>query len=222
MSCAALHELAHTLPRQRFPLALDSVPADGLVLFFEQEEIGHGGDRIVWVGSHTSRGGLLRRLRDHLRPNKNGSILRKTIGAALLHMRNDPYLTAWAMSQSPDLPPVKQRLINPERQREIEEEVSEHVWNRLSFVALPMPCERDRKHFKTRIVATVARCRGCGPSRDWLGLSSPSEAIRSSGLWQVEGCEGTPLHEGEIESLQAVTRPGCTGAATTQQTPPHL
>jgi len=37
-----------------------------------------------------------------------------------------------------------------------------------------------------KIVATLTRCRECGPSESWLGRWAYSEKVQRSGMWNSE------------------------------------
>ena len=94
--CSRLHVLARRLVRQSFPFDRNAIPKNGIYLLFECGEIGHGGDRIVRVGTHTGPGQLPSRLGQHfLAENKDRSIFRKNIGRALLNRDGDPFLQSW-------------------------------------------------------------------------------------------------------------------------------
>jgi hypothetical protein len=71
------------------------VPANGVYFVFESGEEGHVGKRIVRIGSHTGKGNLASRLREHVRLNKDRTIFRKHVGRALLPQDKNPYLALW-------------------------------------------------------------------------------------------------------------------------------
>jgi hypothetical protein len=56
---------------------------------------------------------------------------------------------------------------------------------------------------ESRMISTLSICRECGPSEGWLGLASPKERIRQSGLWLVNELFKEPLKEPDLERLQA-------------------
>jgi hypothetical protein len=43
------------------------------------------------------------------------------------------------------------------------------------------------------LIGTVASCRNCRPSAQWLGNYSPKPKIRESGLWLVQHLKAAPL-----------------------------
>jgi hypothetical protein len=192
-ACERLHQLSSGLPRFRFPPDPARFPRNGLTLLFEEGETAHGVDRVVWVGSHTTPDGLFSRLRNHVRPHKDGSILRKTIGAALLAKRADPFLEVWQGRASGNA--------EAKHQAEVEAEVSAYIHQRLSFAILPLTNRRDREYFQSRLVALLAVCPACRPSSAWLGNDSPKQKVRASGLWQEQHTGGAPASEAEIGDL---------------------
>ena len=82
--CEALHAWVNSLPALRFPFGVSQIPLNGIYVLFENGEVGHGGHRIVRVGTHTGHNQLTSRLRQHfLIENKDRSIFRKNkIGRA--------------------------------------------------------------------------------------------------------------------------------------------
>ena len=76
-ACHYLHDTLSRLPRlKREDLA--HIPQNGIYVLFENGEQGHGGDRIVRVGTHRGRNNLPGRIREHLyKANKDRSIFRK-------------------------------------------------------------------------------------------------------------------------------------------------
>jgi hypothetical protein len=203
-SCEALHALAWSLPRHRFPLDGKAIPPDGVYILFEEGETAHGGERIVRIGTHRRDGQLPGRLREHfLVENKDRSIFRKNVGRALLNRDGDPYLEAWEK----DLLSRAGRerwghLRDVDYQAGIEARVSAHIRQNLSFVTVPAATKAERLWLEERLIGTVSGCDGCGPSEGWLGRWSPVGKIRASGLWQVQGLGKAPLTVAELERLR--------------------
>ena len=57
---------------------------------------------------------------------------------------------------------------------------------------------------ESRIISTISWCNECKPSKAWLGLSSPENRIRQSGLWLKQGLYGELLTEPEISFLSSI------------------
>ena len=71
-----------------------------------------------------------------------------------------------------------------------------------SFVVLEIDDDKKRLEIESKIISTVSLCEECCASKDWLGLSSPKEKIRKSGLWIVNELYKEPLNEDDFEELK--------------------
>ena len=187
--CRELHRICSSKQRFTFPYDPAMIPPDGLYVLFEEGETGHGADRIVRVGSHTGDRRLSQRLGEHfVRENKDRSIFRKNIGRALLNREGDPFLEQWNLDlTSRKAKEQYQHLVDFGRQRELEEQVTAYIQDHLSFVVFRVEDAQRRRTLELNMISTVSLCEECRPSPDWLGLQSPVEKIRESGLWQVQG-----------------------------------
>ena len=116
--CASLHRLFNDMPRYDWS-KIDDIPFEnGIYIMFETDEYFEETNRIVRIGTHKADGRLKSRLKDHfLRRNKDGSILRKNIGLALLHKENDSFETIWALDGSK--PEIRQYIIDNDLQGEM-------------------------------------------------------------------------------------------------------
>lgn len=203
-ACENLHDFVNQLLIYQFPVST-TLPTDGVYVIFEKDEIGHGAGRIVRVGSHTGAGNLPKRLNEHTKANKDRSIFRKNIGRAFLNRANDTFLEQWDW----DLTSKQKRadcahLLDIERQRAIETLITGYVVENLSFSVIPVTDVRSRILLESALIATVAQCRHCGPSVNWLGNHSPVTAIRSSGLWLKQHLDAEIITE---QQLRALTNP---------------
>lgn len=201
--CERLHTYCRSLPRHRFPF--EQLPLNGVYVLFEERELGHGGDRIVRVGSHTGQDNMPSRLLEHfVNPNKDRSIFRKNIGRCLLNRASDPYLAVWdqCMTKREDRE-QHGHLVDTEKQAGVERQVTAYIQRALSFVVIEAPSQAERGALERRMIATVANCPTCRPTAHWLGLWSPLDKIRHSGLWQVQGLAGTSLSDSELHALEA-------------------
>lgn len=200
--CSLIHSLAQGLERHRFPFQDARIPLNGIYLLFENGEQGHGGDRIVRIGSHTGINQLRPRLKQHfVIENKDRSIFRKNIGRAQLNQDNSPFLAIW----NRDRTSRNARRINLSRselafQQEIETAVSRRIQQSFSFVVIGV--NDKRLDFERKLISTISHCNECAPSHKWFGKHSPISKIVKSGLWQVQGLNGTTLTSAEIETLQ--------------------
>jgi hypothetical protein len=127
-ACQYLHDTLSRLPRlKRGDLA--KVPPNGVYVLFEMGEEGHGGERIVRIGTHTGQNNLAPRIREHLyTPNKDRSIFRKHVGRCLLARAKDAFLAQWEI----DLTTKSSREMNAHkideiRLKEVENEVTRYM-----------------------------------------------------------------------------------------------
>lgn len=183
--CTELHRLVNQVPHHHFPFDEDKLPENGIYVVFEKGELAHGTNRIVRIGTHDGQDRLKLRLKEHfVNENKDRSIFRKNIGRALLSVSHDPFMAQWNI----DLIPRKAReentyKIDHLKLKSIEALVSEYIQKNFSLCVIPFLKHEERKHYEVKLISTVSNCRLCHPSSNWLGLHSPVEKIRESGLW---------------------------------------
>lgn len=203
--CAELHALALRGTRHTFPFDASRIPLDGIYVLFENGETGHGGPRIVRAGTHTGKGQLPSRLKQHfLQENKDRSIFRKNVGRALLGKASDPFLSFWELDRTSrkarSLPCTEAELA---KQKTIESAVTSYMRASFSFAVLAESDKHTRLLLESRIISTVSRCPVCRPSPNWLGASSPKAKIRESGLWLVNELRKTPLQDDDLQRLKS-------------------
>ncbi len=207
--CHELHQIISKYTKRfGYPYESSSVALDGVYIEFEKGELGHGIDRIVRVGTHRANHGLIKRLNEHfIKENKDRSIFRKHIGRALLNSQKDPFLENWEI----DLTTKEARIkylsqIDLKKKQEIEETVSQYIQNSISFAILPFTDNSDRQSFERKIIATVNQCKYCLPSRNWLGLHSPNNKIRESGLWNIKHLNDSALDEIDLNKIEGLLK----------------
>jgi len=202
--CSQLHEVIRTLPSYQFGTLPSDLPTDGVYFCFEVGELGHAAQRVTRIGSHTGKGNLAARLREHVTVNKDRSIFRKHIGRAILSRNRDPFLADWNI----DLTTKRARnkhahRIDMTKQRSIEDEVSDYLQSSISFSVLSMANSVEAIAFETAAIGTVSNCGHCMAGSEWLGLHSPNVKISRSGLWQIRGLWGTELTQQQLRMLNA-------------------
>ncbi|MBL8880674.1 MAG: hypothetical protein JNG88_16295 [Phycisphaerales bacterium] len=166
----------------------------GIYLFFEPgENRSRKGSRVVRVGTHGvsqgSKATLWNRLRTHRgtgdgRGNHRTSVFRRHVGEALVARDASLVVPSWGVGQSSNSALRKQ-------EERLEKAVSEHIgamrvlW--LSIGDEPGP-RSDRAYIERNAIGLLSRSMGGldRPSPSWLGSHSPTEAIRNSGLWNVD------------------------------------
>lgn len=202
-ACQFLHKKFATLPRFKAGFNPQDLPRNGLYFLFEKGETAHGGDRVVRVGTHTGQNNLSMRLNEHLfKHNKDRSIFRKHVGRCLLTREVDSFLKFWEL----DLTAKKQReqfehLVDKKHLAEIETDVSNYINEKFSFVVLSVENKENRLKIETGMLGTIAQCSECTASAQWLGRQHPNSVIRENGLWNIQGLNGAPFSEEEIDYL---------------------
>jgi len=205
--CEDLHKSVRSLRRFHFPPDFQVLPNNGIYILFERGEFGHDGNRIVRVGTHTGQNQLRSRLKQHfLVPNKDRSIFRKNIGRALLRREQDPFATDWELDLTSRAAKAAQGIrIDRDKQRRVEERVSEYIQNKFSFCVIRVEDKDSRLRWESGMISTVSLCDGCSPSANWLGHWSPKEKIRKSGLWLVNELYKTPISADDLQRLNVST-----------------
>ena len=185
-------------------------PKRGVYFFFEDGELRTDAvtPRVVRAGTHAlkpSRSSMWKRLSQHRGPvggsmpgggNHRGSIFRLHVGSALLATGDwpDSIRGTWGHESSAPLD-VRQN------EYPLELEVSNHIRS-MPFIWVevddPPGHESDRGVIEAGTIALL----GAGtrqsidePSTEWLGRQSDREAIRESGLWNVEHTADRPVEE---------------------------
>lgn len=202
--CSQLHTIFNQLPHHHFPFNEKVMPLNGIYILFEKGEMAHNTNRIVRVGTHNGDSRLPSRLKSHfIKENKDRSIFRKNIGRALLNKAKDPFLENWELDlTSREAWNYYQHQVDFDKQKQVEHQVTEYIQQNFWFVVFPIVKKEDRLFWESRIISTVSWCHECQPSETWLGLHSPKEKIRESGLWLVNELNKQPLSENEFNYLK--------------------
>ncbi len=204
--CEKLHHLVMKGKRFDFSAGYSDIPKNGIYVLFEKDEVAHGCDRIVRIGTHTGDGQLKNRIGQHFEnENKNRSIFRKNIGRCFLKQDNDPYLDIWELDTTTKAKKdLYAPIIDREFEKKIEKRISEYIQTNFSFILFKVPTKEERLYFEARLIGTVSRCEECKPSDKWLGLYSSKDKIKKSGLWNVMELYSTPLTEEELDILSSM------------------
>lgn len=205
--CKQLHQWFNNLEKMNFPFDDRKIPHNGIYILFEKGESAHKTDRIVRIGTHTGKNQLRSRLKQHfIKENKDRSIFRKNIGRALLNRDKDPFLDQWELDlTSRRAKEEYSALIDVEKQKEVEKNVSQYIQANFSFVVIEVEEKEKRLELESKIISTISRCKECGPSPGWLGLFSPREKIITSGLWLVNELNKEPLSDEDMQLIKNLT-----------------
>lgn len=223
--CRWLHEQIEQQPLIKFPFKLEKLPRNGIYFFYEQGEIwGHGGNkpRIVRIGTHRD-GNFRSRIAEHylLSESKmkfdkdkakpsDRSIFRKNVGRALLNRQGDNYLQIWEI----DYVYRKKRelfghLRDIKKEKKIESEITEILRSNFFFRFIELNRQKERmgkSGLESHLIGTIAHCRLCRPSKDWLGNHSPKRKIRMSGLWLVQHLTADEIDGNDKKTISEAIR----------------
>jgi hypothetical protein len=70
-----------------------------------------------------------------------------------------------------------------------------------SFRCVYIPDRQERNRFEALLIATLAACDQCQPSRSWLGNFAYSEVVKRSGLWNSDYVGGPTLRDADVRRL---------------------
>ena len=224
--CKWLHEQLEQLPIIMFPFTLELLPENGIYFFYEKDEIwGHGGNkpRIVRIGTH-KQGNFRSRIKEHylldeLKMNfdkdkpkpSDRSIFRKNIGRALLNRDRDDYLQIWDI----DFMTRKNRESfgdkrDIDKEKRMESTITKMIRERFYFRFVMIDSQLERmggNGLESSLIGTVASCKLCKPSDNWLGNYSTKKQIKESGLWLVQYLKAGGINENDKETiLNAIRR----------------
>jgi len=195
--CEAVHTLLERLPPLRGkPCA--ALPRDGVYFWYENGETRQGhGPRVTRVGTHTSPGRLLARIREHFGSNREGSVFRRHVGAALMARNGEAEQDIREWARGP-----RSAGFRDERFEEYELRVTAQSHLGL-YRVLKVDEPRERLELEEKLVALFSHCAHCLASPDWLGRWAPRQEIRRSGLWNVRYVwSPNELKSTDLERLQ--------------------
>lgn len=219
-SCKWLHQQLEQLPMISYPFDLKDLPKNGIYFFYEEGELWeHGGNkkRIVRIGTHKKEN-FRSRINDHYlfskskmnfdkdkSPPHDRSIFRKNIGRAILNRDEDKYLSVWEIDfMKKDNRNKYAYLRDIQKEKEIEEEITDLLRNLFSFRFIVLGSENERmgsSGLESLLIGTLSQCSKCKPSKNWFGRYSPIDKIRKSGLWQVQHLNSPSIKDQETINI---------------------
>lgn len=205
--CNKLHKWFNDGKRLKFPFEEKEIPLNGIYLLFQKNEFAHDADRIVRVGTHTGKDQLRFRLKQHfINDNKDRSIFRKNIGRCILNKNQDKFLKKWELDlTSRENKEKYSKLINFNKQKQIEKAVTKYIQNNFSFVVIPIENKQKRLNLESKLISTISLCSECCSSKNWFGFFSPNKKIRESGLWLVNELYKKSLSEKDMLGLEKIS-----------------
>ena len=224
--CKWLHQQLEQLPIINFPFKLEQLPENGIYFFYENNEIwGHDGNkpRIVRIGTH-KKGNFKSRIKEHYlwdeskmnfdrnKPKPSDrSIFRKNIGRALPNRDNDDYSQTWEIdfttTENRESLGYKRDI---DKEKRTESKITKILRQRYFFRFIIIDAQTERmgnKGLESSLIGTVASCKLCKPSDNWLGTHSSKKQIKKSGLWLVQHLKASGINEKDKETiLNAIRR----------------
>jgi len=204
-----IHQAVSKLPRYRFDKSTKIDVEDGLLIVFEDGEKYGEYDRIVYIGINKKSGRLPGRVTEFISGKKDGVILRKYIGAALLIKNKSPYARIWLKDASS---PEKLRRIgtfyDPKMEEKTEGDVSSYLNTHMSFSVIEINKSKNRTLAQNGLISTLRSAYSQLPvSKKWLGNYNPEPNIRTGRLWMKGSDNVRPFTEEELNYfLNEVTR----------------
>ncbi|MGL6173972.1 MAG: DUF6884 domain-containing protein [Cellulosilyticaceae bacterium] len=183
-----LHRILKGLKTYNYTNIEDIPFNNGLYIMVDKNEDFKGYNRIVRVGTHRGAGRLKGRLKQHfLTEDKNASILRKTIGSAMLNKYNDEYLRVWDVNIRNKKRYIQyQNGVDREKEYSVEKEVSSYLRENVSFYCIEEIDDNKRLEIKKNIIKCLYQDHEFRSSNKWLGKFSPVLHIATYGLWNNE------------------------------------
>ena len=93
----------------------------------------------------------------------------------------------------------------------IETQVTEKLRNNFSFRYMEMDNQLQRmgtQGLESKLIGTLSHCNLCHPSANWLGLHSPKDKIRLSGLWLIQHLGSTGISDNDKALIESIlTKP---------------
>ncbi len=221
--CSWLHEKLELLPLFKFPFNLKELPNNGIYFFYERNEdamhippnlddgLEKTSQRIVRIGTH-KKDNFRSRISEHFLLNESimnfsytkpkptdRSIFRKNIGRAHLNKQNDDYLEIWnidfTLKHNRRLRSCKRDI---EKEKEVEQNITKIIRENFSFKFIELEGEKERIGtigLESKLIGTVAKCKVCSPTDQWLGKFSPIQKIRDGKLWLTQLLQSPIINE---------------------------
>jgi hypothetical protein len=198
-----VYRILRGLRRFVYPVPFNELPLSGIYFFYEEGETAELESavisRVVRVGTHRENGRYRDRIRQHyglvktLGGNKNGSVLRRHLGGALLRRdgTDNTRLAEWLKHGGQSYPDVERR-------------VSEVLRTSFSFSCVRVDDKDERLDLESQLIALLAQHPLGGPSADWLGQHA-TPPIPTVGLWNVQHLHASPLGPEGLRRLEELS-----------------
>lgn len=81
------------------------------------------------------------------------------------------------------------------------EEITDHIRSNITFAVIRVDDKSQREKLEKELIATVAQCRDCSSSDNWLGKKCAAPKIANGKLWNVAHLKSTPLSDERLKLL---------------------
>lgn len=85
-----------------------------------------------------------------------------------------------------------------EKEKRIESSITEILRANFSFRFIEIMSQTKRMGktgLESSLIGTIAHCKMCKPSNNWLGNYSPKQKIKKSGLWLIQHLRNDGINE---------------------------
>jgi hypothetical protein len=203
--CHLLHQLLNKMPIYLLPSEVNF--NNGLYFFYEKgETCSHTGNpRIVRIGNHKSKNGLIGRLNQHYKEDRYWSSHRRLLGGALLRKQNlehdciqpSPGQGHWEKQKHPDRKKCESCKIF---ETNVTAYLKAHYW----FRCIEVTDKEYRYELEPLLIATIHQCPNCSASENWLGRFAFDEKVKNGKLWQSHHLNGSVFSKDQFENFKAL------------------
>jgi len=209
--CEQLHALTNRLKRHSYPFDENDMPKNGVLILFEKGETAHSSDRIVRIGINKGPNNLRSWIKKHFKHGGTKCDFRRKIRCAIVNQGMQKGLYGWSQDDLYDCGisisgEAKRRLVAKGKWEKIDRQVSDYICKNISLVLIEINDEVIRNGLKPRLISTVANCRECHASKDWLGKFFTREKVCESGLWLENHLCGDGLTDTDMDMLERIIK----------------
>ena len=91
-----------------------------------------------------------------------------------------------------------------EKEKDVESQITDLLRKTFCFRFIHLDGQEQRigkAGIESRLIGTVANCKLCNPSRNWLGRYSPKPEINGGKLWLSQHLDSDGLTDGDKATL---------------------
>ncbi|HYV91510.1 MAG TPA: hypothetical protein VE978_07000 [Chitinophagales bacterium] len=165
--------LFSNLPRFHYDFDIESIPFNGLYIFYQEDEfLGETGkERIVRIGINERDGKFRQRLIHHFHHRSlKGTIFRKHLARCFVNqqLNNRPLNLLTIVERDSIVANIQ------------------GITSSFSFCFLPILERSERKNLEKALIGTINQSGLNVSSQNWIGKSHPNRKISDSGLFNIQ------------------------------------